>query len=367
MRFLLALASGKKIDFIVQGNPGSGKTLLAVSLLLKAAENNRSCILALRNNRPQAILRKIFDDAYPGVSGMMEFFEPQRGGGIARFDGHVDLLVIDEAQRMENRIMPSVLQKADVCAIFLDETQRLNPPEQGTIRNFAGASGEAGRNHVVRFLDATVRCQGGQPYANWVEELLVNPGSTDRLKLDNQYWRRNYLIEVCTSIEELLAELAKNRSAEDRVALVASFTESPGKSSPVHHDENIRVGYPLTSGFDLYKHVDVTIPWLMTTSHYRSFWMGGRSNQLDRVASIYGAQGFESDYVGIIWGRDLLYRNGNWVLGGADVCYDNIDRLIRGTKVCTHTWHPEALDLVINRYHIFFTRGIKGTLIYCED
>ena len=39
----------------------------------------------------------------------MEFFEPHRGGGIARFDGHVDLLIIDEAQRMESRIMPAVL------------------------------------------------------------------------------------------------------------------------------------------------------------------------------------------------------------------------------------------------------------------
>ena len=77
---LLALDNTNDVDFIVQGNPGSGKTLLAVSLLLNAVENKKSCILALRNNRLQAILRKVFDDSYPGASGLMEFFEPQRGG-----------------------------------------------------------------------------------------------------------------------------------------------------------------------------------------------------------------------------------------------------------------------------------------------
>ena len=198
---ILALQQTSNIDFIIQGNPGSGKTLLAVSLLLNAAENKRSCILALRNNRLQAILRKVFDDAYPGVSGLMEFFEPQRGGGIARFDGHVDLLIIDEAQRMENRIISTVLSKADVCAVFLDETQRLNPPEEGTINNFSQASLSISRKPIVRYLDATIRCRGGQPYSDWVESLLSKPSDIDNLLISNQYWKNNY-IPHSTSINQ---------------------------------------------------------------------------------------------------------------------------------------------------------------------
>lgn len=223
------------------------------------------------------------------------------------------------------------------------------------------------RKPIVRYLDATIRCRGGQQYSDWVERLLSKPKDFDQLKIAKQYWRDNYLFNICSSIGNLIDQLSNLRSPGDRVALVASFTESPGKPSPVFHEENIRIGYPLTSGFNLYQDQDIIIPWLMTTSHYQSFWMAGKSNNLDRIASIYGTQGFESDFVGVIWGRDLLFRNGEWVLGDPDVCYDNIDRLISGKKFGSHRWHAEALELLINRYRIFLSRGIKGTLLFCED
>ena len=147
--------------------------------------------------------------------------------------------------------------------------------------------------------------------------------------------------------------------------MVASFTESPGNSK-VTHPDNLRIGHPLTSGFDIYRDTDHEIPWLMTASHYRQFWIDRRSDDLDRVASIYGTQGFESDYVGVIWGRDLLFRDGHWELGDPNISYDAIDRLITGRKG-NRRWNEEALTLLINRYRIFLSRGIKGTLVYCED
>jgi uncharacterized protein len=361
-----ALQTDQKMDFIIQGNPGSGKTLLAVSLLLKAAEQKKSVILALRNNRLQAILRQVFDNSYPGASGLMMFFEPRQGKGIAQFDGHVDLLICDEAQRMESRIMPNVLPKANVCAIFLDETQRLNPPEQGTRESFSNASSTVGRKPFIRTLDASVRCLGGESYAKWVEGLLANPNDVQNLKLATQPWPQNYLLDVCSSIEDLIQRLSRLQTPGERVAMIASFTESPGDINKVDAPDNIRIGYPLTSGFDLYKNFKSNIPWLMSTAHYKQFWMNGRSNQLDRVASIYGTQGFESDFVGVIWGRDFIYRDGNWKLGDPNISYDNIDRLVTG-RFGNHHWALQALDLMVNHYRIFLTRGIKGTLIYCED
>jgi DUF2075 family protein len=167
-------------------------------------------------------------------------------------------------------------------------------------------------------------------------------------------------------VEALIANLAQLRGADDRTAMVASFTESPGNMGKVSAPDNLRIGYPLTSGFDLYKNSSLNIPWLMSTSHYKQFWIGGSSNNLDRLASIYGAQGFESDYVGVIWGRDLLLRQDRWTLGDPNVCYDAIDRLITGRPGNRH-WAQQALQLVQNRYRIFLTRGIKGTLIFCED
>jgi DUF2075 family protein len=181
-----------------------------------------------------------------------------------------------------------------------------------------------------------------------------------------QPWPSDYIFKTYDSVEALIANLAQLRGADDRIAMVASFTESPGNMGKVTAPDNLRIGYPLTSGFDLYKNSSLNIPWLMSTSHYRQFWIGGSSNNLDRLASIYGAQGFESDYVGVIWGRDLLFRQDRWTLGDPNVCYDAIDRLITGRPGNRH-WAQQALELVLNRYRIFLTRGIKGTLIFCED
>jgi uncharacterized protein len=357
-----ALLSHENKDFIIQGLPGSGKTLLAVSLLLKAAERKIPTALALRNNRLQAILREIFDTAYPGASGMMMFFEPRQGIGIARFEGHIDLLICDEAQRMESRIMPNVLSKCDVSAIFLDESQRLNPPEQGTSKNFSSASSSLGRTPVLRSLSTSVRIP--IRYSEWVENLLAN-SPVAQLKNDYQTLKYGYLFNVFNDVGALLEKLSQLRSPQNRVALVASFTESPGNNT-VDHPDNLRVGYPLTSGFDLYKNSNVNIPWLMSTNHYKQFWIGGRSNNLDRIASIYGCQGFENDYVGVIWGRDFIYRKGEWTLGDPNYSYDGIDRLITG-KTGNHKWNNSALELMVNRYRVFLTRGIKGTFIFCED
>jgi DUF2075 family protein len=354
--------------FIVQGGPGSGKTLLAVSLLLRALERGLRCVLAIRNNRLQAILRRCFDASYRGASGTLMYFEVKQYGtgiGDARFGGSFDLVICDEAQRMRAASMPVVLGRAPVSAIFLDETQRLNPPEEGTLDAFSGAARAVPqRTPQVRRLTAAVRCRGGRPYMDWVERLLVSPPGAGAPA--SQPWARDYEFALCDSAEGLIAGLRALRERDGgRVALVASFTESPGAQN-VNSPDNLRVGHPLTSGWDLYRGRDVSLRWLMKPEEYARFWMRGGSNELDRVASIYGAQGFESDYVGVIWGRDFVCRSGGWQLGPPAACYDTTDGLVKGGAQ-RRAWADGALELVRNRYRIFLTRGIKGTLVFFED
>ena len=216
----------------------------------------------------------------------MMYFEPRSGKGIAQYSGYVDLLIIDEGQRMEKRIMLRVLQKARLSVIFLDETQRLNHPEQGTIQNFREGAHGLKRETQTYTLNAMVRCSGGKSYQNWVEMLLSEPAGAD-LCISEHIWRQKYLFEVFASIDDLLERLKELHSPANRVALVASFTESPGNYSNTSHPENLRIGFPLHSGFDLYKNSKVRIPWLMKPNEYQAYWLEGQSNKLKKVASIY--------------------------------------------------------------------------------
>ena len=109
---------------------------------------------------------------------------------------------------------------------------------------------------------------------------------------------------------------------------------------------------------------DPEINWLMDEkTEYPSYWLGQR-DPLKYCASIYGSQGFESDYVGLIWGEDLVWRNG-W-----KVQPDKIMDRIGGSgslKSLSLTDPTKAMKLLINRYRVMLTRGMKGTSVYFED
>ena len=179
------------------------------------------------------------------------------------------------------------------------------------------------------------------------------------LGLDTQPWQSNYNFQTRDRIEELVDSLAVLHQGAGRpgVALVAAFTESR---------DNLRVGFPLHSGWAGYAESNVSIRWLMKPQEYVRFWVRGECNRLDSAASIYGAQGFESDYVGVIWGRDLVLRNAGWELGDPAICYDTIDGLIE-IRSGIRYWCDGALTFIKNRYRILLTRGILGTLVFCED
>jgi DUF2075 family protein len=79
---------------------------------------------------------------------------------------------------------------------------------------------------------------------------------------------------------------------------------------------------------------------------------------LDQVGCIYTAQGFEFDYVGIIFGKDLIYdwSTNAWV-GDKKQSFDTV---VKRSK-------EQFLDLVKNTYRVLFTRGIKGCYVYFVD
>jgi hypothetical protein len=79
---------------------------------------------------------------------------------------------------------------------------------------------------------------------------------------------------------------------------------------------------------------------------------------LDQVGCVYTAQGFEFDYVGVIWGLDLTYDldRQTWV-GTPAHSYDSVVRRAG----------PRFVELVKNTYRVLLTRGLKGCYVYFMD
>lgn len=374
-----AVEYSKRVCYLVQGQPGSGKSYLAVLMLLnnlknvhrKNFRNQNVAVLGYRNNRLLNTARKVFSECEPGLDSVLKFYSTGRRTGLAEGDPnnpHFRLAIYDEAQRMTRENIEIAMQRADVTVFFYDEAQILNPEEQGWTENFRKIAGELGIDVKERTLNGIYRVQGGAAYHRFVETLLTHPSQA---KLPEEL---NYDFRVFDDIKEMIEVLKeKANQNQTKVALVAAFTESPGdRDNPQGKTlKNRRIGYPLYSEFEHYKNTGLDIYWLMDErNQYPDFWYKGESNKLTHCASIYGCQGFEADYIGVIWGRDFCFRGRQWELG--ENCEDSIGRpslkrLFEQARNGNKQARDQALRLLINRYRIFLTRGIRGTYVYCED
>ena len=351
-QILEAIEHRRRAVYCVSGGPGSGKSLLAMHLFLESVGLNRRTILAVRNNRLNASLRHILETEVTGAQGMIKFFSAGRAGVEDDSRRVADVLICDEAQRLALR-SPNVFLRAPVVVLVYDENQILNDAEQGTAEGLRAQALSIGQKPTMLDLPTPLRCRGGARYLAWLDRFLHDPNEVRADPVD----LGGYELRACPSPQQLKQHLETRRS-RGRVGFLASFTRASGREQRKGPRDLGRVRVP---------ELDPPVRWLMEPrTDYVPFWVEGQSNDLDSCASIYGAQGFELDYAGLIWGDDLVVRNGRWALGDPDNCYDAAPGARRLSTVMRDD--PEAaIGLLRNRYRILLTRGIFGTAIYAED
>ena len=81
---------------------------------------------------------------------------------------------------------------------------------------------------------------------------------------------------------------------------------------------------------------------------------------LEQVGCVYTAQGFEFDYVGVIFGEDLVYRPGQGWIGQSSFSKDGVVR--RGKS-----GQRSFTEHVKNTYRVLLTRGLRGCYVYLQD
>lgn len=335
---LSALDKGEDKTFLVRGESGSGKTLVALTLLFEGLNKKYNTILAYKNNRLLNTLKRILD---PLGGATIRFYSTGRGFGVAEagFTDPVDLVLFDEAQRMRTSNIQIAMQRGRVRVFFYDESQILIGNEAGTRNNFL----KYAKGNVTEYtLSSSYR--ENKNYLEWVRNLLwENSSMAKDLGIE---------VKVFDNINDLLSALDKK---QDR-ALICAFTETNGKKLKE------RIGQAVS----IYKNqnVNVHVDWLMDPKKEYPIYWSTKTRNLNKCASVYGAQGFEAEYIGVIWGRDLIWR------GGWDINPNVITDEVGGKhslKDIAQKDKAKALDLLKNRYYVMLTRGIKGVYLYFED
>src|SRR5438045_9207862 len=90
---------------------------------------------------------------------------------------------------------------------------------------------------------------------------------------------------------------------------------------------------------------------------------------IEQIGCIHTCQGLELDYVGVIVGPDLAYRDGRIVTDATERA--SSDQSVKGLKQLLRS-DPEraktlADTIVKNTYRTLMTRGMKGCSVYCPD
>lgn len=354
-----AVADHRKHVFVVHGGPGTGKSVLALNLL--AALSGKG-VHARHATGSKAFTRTLQRIMGARAAQSLNYFNQFGQIGC----NEVDVLICDEAHRIrstsnhrftradkrsERAQLEELIDAAKVSVFFVDDWQVVRPNEIGKstmIKEYAARMGCVLHENV---LEAQFRCAGSEGFVNWIDNTLAIR-KTANVLFDQQQERFEFGI---VDSPEQLDLLIRGRAEEGHAArLVAGYCWPWSKELEV--DGGLRRDVKIGE-FERPWNARPDMTGLPPGVPKADFWAYDSAG-LDQVGCIYTAQGFEFDYVGVIWGRDLRFdpASGEWV---ADPAHSK-DRSLRGAR--------EALPALIkNTYRVLLSRGMKGCFVYFED
>jgi DUF2075 family protein len=94
------------------------------------------------------------------------------------------------------------------------------------------------------------------------------------------------------------------------------------------------------------------------------------ADPLCEVGCPYAVRGFDFDYVGLLWGLDLVWRKDRWCVQPEHVFESGISLATRRANRepdISGPAHVTLLNHVWQSYRILLTRAMRGVYVYVED
>lgn len=340
---------------IIEGGPGTGKTVLAINLLVRLTSLGLMSKYVSKNAAP----RKVYESKLVGTVKRSHFSNLFSGSGafIDTEPNTFDALIVDEAHRLneksglygnlgENQIK-ELIESAKCSVFFIDEDQRVTLNDIGSkqaIRAFAKAKGAEVEEYT---LSSQFRCSGSDGYLAWLDDVL-NIRVTANPLLDNS----EYEFKIFDTPQAMHAAI-EQKNHDNKARVVAGYCW-PWRSRKDARESDIVIGS------------DYKRQWNLDQDG--SLWIIA-DNSVDQVGCIHTCQGLEVDYIGVIIGPDFIVRNGRVLTSALE--RDKNDKSIRGWKKMMKEQPDLAkqeTDLIIkNTYRTLMTRGMKGCYLFCTD
>lgn len=351
------IKANKKGVFIVKGGPGTGKSVLAINLLVQFIQDDYFAMYVTKNSAP----RDVYATKLKGTMKKKSIDNLFKGSGSfhAADKNEFDVLIVDEAHRLneksglfsnlgENQVK-ELMHSAKFSVFFIDEAQRVTLKDIGSVDLIKKFAKELDVEVFEGELASQFRCDGSDGYIAWLDDVLEI-----RETANNHDLGMDYDIQIVDSPNVLRTMIKEKNNINNKARIVAGYCWewiSDGKNDRDVHDIVIE------------EH-DFSISWNLGND----IWAIAEES-VDEAGCIHTCQGLEFDYVGVIIGDDLRFEDGQVMTD-----YTNrakTDQSIKGIK----KWMKEdpekatkAVDAIIrNTYRTLMTRGQKGCYVYCTD
>lgn len=377
---------------VIQGEPGTGKTVVAIFLLklladIKASDDDsepseetslfsdfftdgyRQLLddvtfgIVIPQQSLRHSVRKVFKQV-PGLDPEMVVDPFAVGRGTTKFD----LLIVDEAHRLSQRSLQSsgfqnaaftevnealfgaddkkltqldwIMAQSTHQILLVDAEQTVRPGDlpADLIRTVLKRAAQDQRSFVLKKQH---RVAAGDDYVGYIRAVLSGeepqPKSFD-----------GYDLRFFDDIAEMDAEIRKRDAEEGLSRLVAGYAwKWVSRKQPAAFDIDI-------DGHQ-FRWNTTEVDWIASP------------DSINEVGSIHTTQGYDMNVTGVIIGNDLRYDPVN-----ERMCFDRLNYFdVRGKannrQLGIKYTDDDILAYVRNVYAVLLTRGITGTYVYVCD
>lgn len=349
---LRAIKKEGKNVIIVEGGPGTGKSVIAVNLLAALTNQGKLCQYVSRNTAPRVIYGTKLKGTLNKTSIDNLF---KTSGAYTEIDKDIfDVLIVDEAHCLteksglfnnygENQIK-EIINSSKSSVFFIDEKQKVHLNDIGTKTEIKKWATNLNANIIELKLESQFRCNGSDNYLKFIDYLL---------EITNNYaCKINYDIAVCDTPQELESLIKIKNTENSKSRIVAGYCWNWNKkeiNNTNYHD--IQIG-------------DYGISWNLGVKQTFAI-----DDSINEAGCVHSVQGLEFDYVGVIIGEDLYFKDGKVFTdfqkhASSDPSFKGIKKMYKENEIMAR----EISDTIIkNTYRVLLTRGIKGCYIYCVD
>lgn len=345
----------KKNVYIIEGGPGTGKSVLAINLLVELTRREQVAQYVTRNSAPREVYKAKLTGSF--TRSRIDNMFSGSGSFHSTNDNTFDCLIVDEAHRLneksgmfshlgENQIK-EIIASSKLSIFFVDENQKVTLKDIGDKDEIKYWASQNGANVTAISLESQFRCNGSDGYLAWLDNSLqIRKTANETLE------GADYDFRVFDNPQGLHDVIKEKNVEKNKARVVAGYCwKWVSKNNTELKDINIG-NYGAT--------------WNLTADGQA--WII-KPNSVSEVGCIHTCQGLEVDYVGVIIGPDLIVRNGVVITRPEERA--STDKSVFGWKKLFKD-DPEAtlgrLDTIIkNTYRTLMTRGQKGCYIYCTD